>query len=314
MSLSLPRRASAPDDGAPSGDRASSPDSSVATSRVVETLRAAGCVFAEDEAALLLAAASAAAAAGDPADLASMVARRTAGVPLEYVLGWAEFRGHRFALEEGVFVPRHRTGFLVGIATELAEQAMVGRAGRPVVIVDLCCGSGALGAVVAADLGGAGAVGGANGASGVELHAADIEPAAVRCARRNVVPVGGQVHEGDLYDPLPPDLRGRVDVLIANAPYVPTAAIRLMPPEAREHEPLVALDGGPDGLDVLRRVLAGAEAWLAPDGHLLVETSVDQAPALTAAAERHGLAARVEHSVHDEATVLITARRAATSG
>jgi len=174
MSLSSPRRASAPDDGAPSGDRASSPDSSVATSRVVETLRAAGCVFAEDEAALLLAAASAAAAAGDPADLASMVARRTAGVPLEYVLGWAEFRGHRFALEEGVFVPRHRTGFLVGIATELAEQAMVGRAGRPVVIVDLCCGSGALGAVVAADLGGAGAVGGANGASGVELHAADV--------------------------------------------------------------------------------------------------------------------------------------------
>ena len=112
----------------------------------------------------------------------------------------------------------------------------------------------------------------------VELYAVDIDPAAVRCARRNVAAAGGQVYEGDLYEPLPATLRGRVDVLVANAPYVPTEAVGLLPPEARIHEPRVALDGGADGLDVLRRVAAAAPLWLAPGGHLLVETSERQAP------------------------------------
>jgi len=91
----------------------------------------------------------------------------------------------------------------------------------------------------------------------VELYAVDIDPVAVRCARRNVA-AGGQVFEGDLYEPLPGALRGRVDILVANAPYVPTEEIRLLPPEARIHEPWVALDGGADGLDVQRRVAATA--------------------------------------------------------
>ena len=85
--------------------------------------------------------------------------------------------------------------------------------------------------------------------------------------------------EGDLFGALPAGLRGRVDVLIANAPYVPTAEIANMPPEAREHEPLVALDGGADGLDVQRRITACARDWLTPGGSLLIETSVRQAPA-----------------------------------
>ena len=89
----------------------------------------------------------------------------------------------------------------------------------------------------------------------IELHAVDIDPVAVACARRNVAVVGGEVHEGDLYDALPASLRGRVESLVANAPYVPTDAIALLPAEARVHEPRVALDGGPDGLDVQRRVI-----------------------------------------------------------
>ena len=144
-------------------------------------------------------------------------------------------------------------------------------------MVDLCCGSGAVGAALAAALG------------DVELYAVDIEPAAVRCARRNVVAAGGQVYEGDLYAPLPAGLRGRVDVLVANAPYVPTDAVGLLPPEARLHEPLVALDGGADGLDVLRRVIAAAPRWLAPGGILLVETSERQASRLVAAVAGSGL-------------------------
>ncbi|HEY0700830.1 MAG TPA: methyltransferase, partial [Micromonospora sp.] len=129
-------------------------------SATVTELRTAGCVFAEDEARLLLA------AAGTPVELAALVARRVAGEPLEVVLGWAEFCGLRIAVDPGVFVPRQRSGFLVRQAVEL---------GRPgAVVVDLCCGSGALGVAVATGLG------------RVELHAADVEPAAVRCARRNV--------------------------------------------------------------------------------------------------------------------------------
>ena len=230
---------------------------------VVTRLRAAGCVFAEDEAALLVAA-----AAGP--DLEDLVARRVAGEPLEQVLGWAEFCGRRFVVEPGVFVPRRRTGLLVRQAT---AQATCGS-----VVLDLCCGVGAVGAAVAAAV------------AGVELHAADVDPAAVRCARRNVP---GHVYEGDLYDALPGSLRGRVDVLVANAPYVPTEAIALMPPEAREHEARAALDGGADGLDVQRRVIAGAPGWLAPGGALLVETSDRQAAATLAAFTAAGLAAHV---------------------
>jgi release factor glutamine methyltransferase len=117
------------------------------------------------------------------------------------------------------------------------------------------------------------------------------------------------VYQGDLYAALPFHLRGRVDVLVANVPYVPTAAIRLLPPEARLHEPLRALDGGADGLDVLRRVVAQAPAWLAPGGHLLVETSEKQAPAATGIVERAGLAAHVVRSADLDATVVVGGRR-----
>ena len=148
-------------------------------------------------------------------------------------------------------------------------------------MVDLCCGCGAVGLAVATTV------------PGVELHAADVDPVAVACAAANLGAVGGTVHVGDLDAPLPARLRGRVDVLAANAPYVPTAAIALMPPEARDHEPSVALDGGADGLAVARRVVAAARGWLAPGGHVLVETSRRQAPSLAAAVTAAGLAPRV---------------------
>jgi release factor glutamine methyltransferase len=236
-------------------------------STLIGWLRAAGCVFAEDEAALLVQA-----AAGPELD--ALVARRMAGEPLEFVLGWAAFAGLRIAVAPGVFVPRRRTEVLVGPAV----------AARPRVLVDLCCGTGAVGAAVAAIV------------PGVAVHATDLDPAAVRCARRNLP--GHHVYAGDLDAPLPAELRGRVDVLVANAPYVPTGAIATMPPEAREHEPPVALDGGADGLDVARRVVAAAPRWLRPGGTLAVETSLQQAPVLVAAFAEQGFATRV---IRDEA-------------
>jgi release factor glutamine methyltransferase len=249
---------------------------------MVAALRAAGCVFAEDEAELILA------TARTPREAAAMVDRRAAGLPLELVLGWAEFAGLKVTVESGVFVPRRRTEFLVRQALAEVPDARV--------VLDLCCGSGAVGAALAAALG------------PVELHAADIDPAAVRCARRNTAAAGGRVHEGDLYAALPAGLRGRVDILAANVPYVPTGEVGLLPAEARDHEPLVALDGGTDGLDVLRRVATEAPHWLAPGGRLLVETSERQAPAAVEAFTAAGLSTRLAVDEELYAQVIIGTR------
>ena len=228
---------------------------------VVDRLRAAGCVFAEEEAALLTEAAT------SPEHLEELVAQRVGGLPLEHVVGWAEFCGHRIVVTKGVFVPRHRTELLVDLATEL----------KPELIVDLCCGSGAVGAVLQHRL------------PNATVYAADIDPTAVKCARQNLT----NVFEGDLFDALPSHLKGHIDVVVANVPYVPTDDIQFMPPEAREHEARVALDGGTDGLEVLRRVATHAKAWLRPGGHLMSETSARQAPAALDAFTTAGLAAEL---------------------
>ncbi|RBO94433.1 release factor glutamine methyltransferase [Nocardia puris] len=305
---------------------------------VAARLRAAGCVFAEDEARLLTEAAG-----GSAVELERLVSQRVSGTPLEHLLGWAEFRGVRVAVGPGVFVPRQRSVFLVDEALALVRHSMralgedapsatATRPGTPAshttatrtphttaapsgteafldgaarsgpqpnrpVIVDLCCGSGALGLALTTALAGQDIP--------VDLHAADIEPVAVACARRNLAPIGGSVYEGDLFTPLPHHLRGRVDILLANTPYVPTAHIADMPPEARDHEPRSALDGGPDGLDLFRRVAAEAPHWLAPGGHLLVETSTEQAPTATAILTTHGLTPRLAESEEHYATVVI---------
>jgi len=254
--------------------------SPVPAADIVARLRAAGCVFAEDEAELL------AAAARTPEELTALVDRRVAGFPLEQVVGWAEFGGLRIAVAPGVFVPRRRTEFLVKQAAAVAEPGAV--------VLDLCCGAGAIAAVLAAALDGM--------VPGAEVHAADIDPAAVACARRNVP---GAVYQSDLFDALPARLRGRVTILTANVPYVPTAEIAFLPPEARTYEPRAALDGGPDGLAVARRVAAGAPRWLAPGGHLFIETSEQQAARAVTDFTAAGLSAQVVSSAELNATVVI---------
>jgi release factor glutamine methyltransferase len=262
---------------------------------VVAALRAAGCVFAEDEAELLIA------AAGSPAELAELVEQRTAGTPLEYVLGWVQFAGLRIAVDPGVFVPRRRTELLVQQALALLHQADCATTPAPMpaavsqagpVVVDLCCGTGAVGAAMAA-------------ARRIELHAVDLDPVAVRCARRNLAATGARVYQGDLYRPLPRRLRGRVDLVVANAPYVPTAALEFLPPEARLHEPRLALDGGADGLAVLRRVAAQAPRWLADGGHLLVEAGRSHVAELAAALAGYRLQSTIAKRDDLDATVLI---------
>ena len=262
--------------------RRSPEDAAVTDPGIIATLRAAGCVFAEDEARMLIA------AARSPADLAAMVKRRVGGLPLEYVIGSAEFCGLRVAVDQGVFVPRHRTEFLVERAVALSRPGAV--------VLDLCCGSGAIGAALAAAV------------PRIELHATDISDTAVLCARRNLAQLGARVYQGDLYAALPSRLHARVDVMVANVPYVPSADIELLPREARIYEARAALDGGTDGLDVLRRVAAEAALWLSPGGHLLVETTEGQAQTTAEIFSHHGLIPGVERSEELEATVIVGTR------
>jgi release factor glutamine methyltransferase len=284
--------------------------SSTLRSQTARALRAAGCVFAEDEARLLIA------AARSPGELDAMLARRVAGLPLEQVVGWAGFCGLRIFIEPGVFVPRRRTEFLAREALAVLPPGGIA--------VDMCCGAGAIAAVLAGALAGvltgpsAGALAGAarkgvlagasagtarDGIAG-EVHACDIDPAAVRCARRNTAGGVATVYQGDLFGPLPATLRGRVDVLAVNPPYVPSGEVPLLPAEAREHEPITALDGGTDGLDILRRVTAVAAGWLAPGGHLLAETSERQSGKALAAFSAGGLTAEIRTDPELDATIV----------
>jgi release factor glutamine methyltransferase len=249
---------------------------------ITRVLRAAGCVFAEDEADLILG------TARDETELARMVDDRVAGHPLEHVLGWAAFHGLRIEVDPGVFVPRRRTEYLVDQAVALTCPGDL--------VVDLCCGTGALGAAVAA------------AHPDIDLHAADVDLAAVTNARRNVEQFGGKVYQGDLFDALPVALKGRIDLLLCNVPYVPSEEIRFLPTEARLHEPRTTLDGGSDGLEVLRRVATNAGDWLSPGGHILFETTEDQSEPAVVFLRTHALAAEITTSEALGATVVIGTR------
>ena len=204
---------------------------------VVQRLRAAGSVFAEDEALLL---------GGDEA----LIARRIAGERLEHVLGWVEFCGLRLEIDPGVFIPRPQT-------EALAEQAA---ALQPAVALDLFAGCGAIACVVK------------QRNPQARVVAAELDPAAVACARRNALRFGVEVVAADVDAGVPPELAGKVDVLTANVPYVPTTELPFVP---HDGEPDAALDGGADGLDWVRRVIEIAPRWLRPGGVLLYEQPGD---------------------------------------
>ena len=211
------------------------------------------------------------------------------------MLGWAEFAGLRMLLEPGVFVPRRRTELLAAEAARFA--AAIADEGRTPVVLDLCCGAGAIGAAAVPRP--------SSGSS--SSPPTSTRP---RCGPRDATssrsaPGSSRATSST---PLPHDLLGRVDVLAVNAPYVPTEEIAMMPPEARDHEARVALDGGDDGLDVHRRVAASARDWLAPGGHLLIETSRRQAPTTAALVRAGGLVAHIVHDDEVDATVVIGRR------
>jgi release factor glutamine methyltransferase len=222
----------------------------VTLDQAVLALEAAGCVHAEGEARLIWETYADAAARG------SAVAGRVSGRPLEQVVGWARFGPVRVALAPGVFVPRRRAEALLDPAVALRPDARV--------VVDLGCGAGALAASLAALL------------PLARVHGVDVDPTALECARRTG---GFQVHQGSWWSGLPGPLKGRVDLAVAYLPHVPTSRVLDIHPDFRTHEPRVSVDGGPDGLDPLRAVLADADEWLAPDGVFVTLLSAGQAAA-----------------------------------
>lgn len=246
---------------------------------MVTRLRGAGCVFAEDEAALLLESAT------STAELASLLDRRVAGEPLEHVLGWVELGGERYAVAPGVFVPRQRSRVLI----EAALAELDGKCAP--VVVELCCGAGVIAAAID------------RARPDAEVWASDLDPAAVAVARRNVP--SDRVVQGDLFDGVPLELKGRVDLVVANAPYVPTDEIVMMPVEAREHEPRLALDGGADGVELHHRIAAQGVTWIASGGAVIVETSRRQADLTSAALAAHGFTTTIRRDDEIDGTAVV---------
>lgn len=250
---------------------------------LVQRLRAAGCVFAEREAAALRAAAS-----GDR--LEELVVRRVQGEPLEHLVEHVDLGRLRLSVGPGVFVPRQRTRLLVAVATRRA------RAARAPVLVEACAGVAPVASAVAARV------------PRTEVHATDVDPVALRHARVNLPP-GAGVHQGSLLDGLPGGLRGRTTLLVAVPPYVPDGAAGELPREAVEAEPARALFGGPDGLDVVRALIAAAPPWLAPRGRVLLELHAAQYDAAAALGVRAGLVPRRHDAADGQTVVLDLARR-----
>lgn len=214
---------------------------------VVERLRAAGCVAAEEEAVELR-------RVSTGADLEQLVRRRIDGEPLAWVVGSIRFGALRLAVEAGVYVPRAQSVELARRAVEVVPADGLA--------ADLCCGCGAIAATIV------------EARPAATVLGADVDPLAVRCARRN----GVLAFQADLS--AAPLRDGAVDVVTAVAPYVPTGELRLLPADVQAHEPSLALDGGHDGLALVRGVIATAARLLRPGGSLLVELGGDQDAAL----------------------------------
>ncbi len=211
-------------------------------------LSTAGHVAASEEADELIRA-----AAGDSTTLDDLVARRTNGEPIEWLTGTATFCDIRIFVAPGVYVPRAQTEPLAWRARTLLPSDGVA--------VDLCTGTGAIAAVLAA------------AAPAGKVVATELDAAAVRCARRN----GVDVLEGSLDEPLPSRFEHGVDVMTAVVPYVPTGSLRFLPRDVQAFEPRLALDGGVDGTDLLAEVVRRSTRWLRRGGWLLLELGGDQA-------------------------------------
>lgn len=196
--------------------------------------------------------------------LDTLVARRQAGEPLQYIEGTAAFGPLDLVVDERVLVPRPETEGLFELACQMVRN--------PEVIVDLCTGSGALALALKSKF------------RAATVFATDISEDALEVARVNQDRTGLDVHwaAGDLFEPLPAALLGEVDLVVANPPYVAESEFDSLPEEVRR-EPKVALVSGTTGLEVIRRIGASVSAWLRPGGVVVMEIGETQGAAASAA-------------------------------
>ncbi len=197
----------------------------------------------------------------DRARYRSLIERRMAGEPVAYIIGRKAFRHLTLKVTPAVLVPRPETEMLVEAAVEFA-------AGESIVAADIGTGSGAVAISVAKEV------------PGASVYATDVSGEALDLANENAESAGVAESviflHGDLFEPLPPELAGSLDAVLSNPPYIATEEIERLGPEVRDHEPRQALDGGSDGLDVIRRLIAEAPGWLRPGGLLAVEIGENQ--------------------------------------
>lgn len=198
-----------------------------------------------------------------------LVEARADRVPLQHLTGTSTFRHSELQVGPGAFVPRPETELVAGWAIERVRE-IAGERGGPILVVDLCTGSGAIARAIADE----------TSDRDLVLHAVELDENALAWAQRNLEGTGAHLHLADVTDldavtEALNDVLGQVDVLVANPPYIPRAAIP-RDPEVRDHDPSLALYGGQDGLDVIRAIRLAAELLLRPAGALVVEHSDEQ--------------------------------------
>lgn len=205
-----------------------------------------------------------------------LIAARCAGAPVQHLTGQVGFRTVTVVVGPGVFVPRPETELVAGAAVEAARRVTAP------LVVELCAGSGAISAALAAEV------------PGVRLFAVESDAGAVRWLRRNLTGTHAAIVHADMADALC-ELDGQVDVVVANPPYISWAERDLLPADVREHDPPNALFADEDGLAAIRVVIRVARRLLRPDGQLVMEHGDDQAPAVLEALFAAGFRAATGH-------------------
>jgi len=225
----------------------------------------------------------------------SWVARRCAGEPLPFLLGYTTFYGLDLMVKPGAFVPRSSSELTVDRAVRRARRK------QAPVIVDICAGAAPIALALAHEL------------PHADVWALDISEEGLEQGRENAKLLGVKnIHfrVSDMYSSLPAKLAGKVDIVTGHVPYVPAGELDSLPTEVREYEPLFTLtDDSQDGLTLMRRAVGEAPEWLAPDGWLLLEMSDDLPPTIVKMVRASGLEDKGVASDNDGLSVVVEARR-----
>ena len=211
--------------------------------------------------------------------LAHVAQERRKGIPLEYIIGMATFAGLSLHCSKGTLVPTDWTKQLVDVALDTLQRRQETRRSQTLVEIGTGCANIAVSLALRTE--------------GVEILASDISPEAVEVAQKNIDECGLAnritLFCGDLHSPfLGSEYEGAVDVVVCNPPYIPTGSLSDLPSETTEHEPLIALDGGPYGIDFYRRLITDSVAVLRPGGALIFEVCIGKETLVTSLLERNG--------------------------